>query len=376
MQEFLMPKTYTQVHTFCGLAGHYRRFIKGFANLAHPLYDILGKEVKMGPVNLPPEMWEAINILKRKVQFTPVLVFPDFHKPFLLEMDACNEGLGAVLSQKQSDGCYHPVAFGSHSLTLSEKNYHSSKLEFLMMKWSIMEHFEDYLAYSLFVVQTDNNLLTYMLMTPNLDATGHQWVSALASFQFELEYQKGADNGAADVLSQVPISHSQETIQSLLEGVIVRAADWGEVRAHEELLEEHERLSQEARVEAAKLAPMHIINWEEAQEKDTALAMCHKWLCLRKDMPLPRWDAFLKECLGVEAGTEQGKMFFHIRNSLTLNKGLMSVSTTLKGETEGVLTFVVPMGQCQMVLNGMYHDISHQGQQRTLALMQERFWWP
>ena len=58
----------------------------------------------------------------------PVLVFPDFDKPFLLETDASKEGLGAVLCQKQSDEHYHPVAFGSHSLTPSEKNYHSSKL--------------------------------------------------------------------------------------------------------------------------------------------------------------------------------------------------------------------------------------------------------
>ena len=95
-----MPETSMQVHTFCGLAGHYRRFIKGFANIVQPLYDVLGKEVKMGPVDLPPEAWEAMNILKRKVQSTPVLVFPDFDKPFLLEMDASKEGLGAVLSQK------------------------------------------------------------------------------------------------------------------------------------------------------------------------------------------------------------------------------------------------------------------------------------
>ena len=73
---------------------------------------------------------------------------------------------------------------------------------------------------------------------------------------------------------------------------------------------------------------------------------------------------------------EQGKMFFHIHNSLILNKGLMYVSTTLKGETEGVLAFVIPVGQCRMVLNGMHHDAGHQGQQRTLALTQERFWWP
>ena len=185
---------------FCGLAGHYR-FIKGFANIAHPLYDVLGKEVKMGLVDLPHKAREAVAILKGKVQSTPVLVFLDIEKPFLLETDASKEGLGAVLSQKQSDGRYHPIAFGSRCLTPVEKNYHSSKLEFLTLKRSVTEHFKEYLAYAPFVVQTDNNPLTYVLTTPNLDITGHRWVGTLASFQFELEYQKGADNGAADALS-------------------------------------------------------------------------------------------------------------------------------------------------------------------------------
>ena len=106
----------------------------------------------MGPVDLPPEVWEAMDILKRKIKYAPVLVFPDFDKPFLLETDTSKEGLGAVLSQKQSNGHYHPVAFGSCSLMPSEKNCHSSKLEFLALKWSVMEHFNEYLAYSPFVV--------------------------------------------------------------------------------------------------------------------------------------------------------------------------------------------------------------------------------
>ena len=179
-----------------------------------------------------------------------------------------------------------------------------------------------------FVVRTDNNPLTYVLMTPNLDATGHWWVGVLALFQFKLEYQKGANNGAADVLSWVPISHSRETIQSLLEGAIVKAANWSEAKASEELLEEHEHLSQEARVQVTKLEPMHIVDWGEVQEADAALAACCKWLHLRKDTLLPWQDTFLKECLRVKAETEQGKMFFHIHNSLILNKGLMYVSTT------------------------------------------------
>ena len=365
-----------QVQVFCGLAGHYRRFIKGFANIAHPLYDVLGKEVKMGLVDLSPKAREAVAILKEKVQSAPVLVFPDFEKPFLLEMDASKEGLGAVLSQKQSDGWYHPVAFGSRSLTPAEKNYHSSKLAFLTLKWSVMEHFKEYLAYAPFVVRTDNNPLTYVLTMSNLDAMGHRWVGVLALSQFELEYQKGADNGAAGALSQVPINHSRQTIQSLLEGAIVGASHRGEAKANEGLLEEHEHLSRQARVQVAKLELMHVVDWEQAQEADAALVASRKWLHLRKGMPPSRGDTLLKECLGAEAETEQGKMFFCICNSLVLNKGLMYINMTPKGETEGVLAFVIPAAQCRMVLNRVHRDAGHQGQQRTLTLTQERFWWP
>ena len=125
-------------------------------------------------------------------------------------------------------------------------------------------------------------------MMPNLDAMGHRWVGALASFQFELEYQKGTDNGAADALSWVPISHSRQTVQSLLEGVIIGAANRGEAETNEGLLEEHERLSWEASVQVAKLEPMHMVDWEQAQEADVALAGCCKWLHLRKGTLPPR----------------------------------------------------------------------------------------
>ena len=120
---------------------------------------------------------------------------------------------------------------------------------------------------------------------------------------------------------------------------------------------------------------MHIVYWEQAQEVDVALARCCQWLHLRKGMPPPRRDTLLKECLGAEAEMEQGKMFC-VCNSLVLNKGLMYINTILKGKTEGVLAFVVPVAQSCMVLNGVHRDAGHQGQQWSLALTQERFWWP
>ena len=71
----------------------------------------------------------------------------------------------------------------------------------MVLKWVVTEHFKEYLLYQAFLVKTDNNPLTYIMMTPNLDATSHQWVRGLAQFNFELEYQKGCNNTVVDALS-------------------------------------------------------------------------------------------------------------------------------------------------------------------------------
>ena len=137
------------------------------------------------------EALKAFEVLKQACMQSPVLAFADYTKDFLLETDASKEGLAAVLSQKQEDGWFHLVAYGSRVLTTHEKNLHSTKLEFLVLKWAIMEHFKEYLLYQPFLVRTNNNPLTYIMSTPNLDATAHRWVSALAKYNFQLEYQKG-----------------------------------------------------------------------------------------------------------------------------------------------------------------------------------------
>ena len=114
---------------------------------------------------MTPEAIEAFQQLKVKCMTAPVLVFADFTKPFLLETDASGDGLGAVLQQKQADGKYHPVAFASQALKGGEKRYHSSKLEFLALKWAVTEQFREYLLYQPFKVRTDNNPLTYIMTT-------------------------------------------------------------------------------------------------------------------------------------------------------------------------------------------------------------------
>ena len=165
-----------------------------------------------------------------------MLAFANFNKPFLLETDVSKLGLGAVLSQKQTNGWYHPVAYASHSLTVHEFNYHLAKQEFLALKWAITEQFQEYLLWKPFVVKTNNNLLMYIMTTPNLDTTLNCWVESLIRLTFSIEYQKGQDNVVTDALSQVTLRLDVETMKSILDGVILKST--GRADAHDPVVAE------------------------------------------------------------------------------------------------------------------------------------------
>ena len=93
-----------------------------------------------------------------------------------------------------------------------------------MLKWVVREHFKEYLLYQPILVKSDNNPLMYIMTTPNLDATGHQWVGAIAKFNFQLEYQKGQDNTVADALSQITTHLGLEAAQAILDGATLGAS--------------------------------------------------------------------------------------------------------------------------------------------------------
>ena len=107
------------------------------------------------------------------------------------------------MSQKQDDGKESAIAFASHSLSKSEKRYDAHKMEFLALKWAVMDHFHEYLYSGEFDVYTDNNPLTYVLTTVKLDATGQQWIAASALYYFRIYYRSGKMNANADALSRI-----------------------------------------------------------------------------------------------------------------------------------------------------------------------------
>ena len=159
-----------EVCAFLSLVDHYQQFTWGFLHIIQLLNEHLAREGarrKLEWVLLLEDALKAFNALKQACMSTPVLAFADYTKEFLLETDASKEELGAVLSQKEVDGQYHPVTYGSQALTAHERNYQSTKLEFLALKWVVTEHFKEYLQYQPFLVRTDNNPVTY-IMTQHL----------------------------------------------------------------------------------------------------------------------------------------------------------------------------------------------------------------
>ena len=106
----------------------------------------------------------------------------------------------------------------------TEQRYHSNKQEFLALKWAVTEQFQEYLSpygknRNEFVVRTDNNPLTYIFSSTNLDAAGQRWVAQLASYNFSLEYQKGKDNTVADFLSRLDKRLPKEEVQDYLDKI-------------------------------------------------------------------------------------------------------------------------------------------------------------
>ena len=135
----------------------------------------------------------------------PVLAYPQFEREFMLETDASGLGLGAVLSQEQSDGTIRPISFASRTLQPHEQNYGISDLEALGVVWAI-RHYRHYLYGHHCIVFTDHEALKSLLNTPQPSGKLARWGMALQELVLQIEYRPGRGNAKADALSRYPIS--------------------------------------------------------------------------------------------------------------------------------------------------------------------------
>ena len=206
-------------------------------------------------------------------------------------------------------------------------------------------------------------------MTPNLDATGHQWVGVLAWFNFELEYQKGCDNTLADVLSWVSTQLDQDTVRSILDGVAMGSVHQAKVH-NPTIVEGDCHLKQEVHVTIGHvLVQMHVTDWTEAQREDPMLSTVLDWLKAQKKTDLM---ALLAE----NASSEEGQLILWNWQNFMIHQGALYLCSMPKGKTKDLLLFVVPKAHHVAALYGCHRDAGHMGCNHTLSLLWVHFSWP
>ena len=208
--EFPVPRNVREVRQFLGLSSYYRRFIPEFARIAKPLHELTRKSVQF--------IWDgkcqaAFATLTDKLTQAPVLAYPCFNKPFVLETDASAQGIGAVLSQPQEDGHLHPIAYASRALSPTESKYAITELETLAVVWA-MSHFHSFLYGHSVTVYTDHSAVRAILNSPNPSGRHARWwtkVYGRGVREVKIQYRPGKLNASADALSRSPQEPAPET---------------------------------------------------------------------------------------------------------------------------------------------------------------------
>lgn len=212
---------------FLGFANFYRRFIRNYSSLAAPLTGLTSTKVHF---HWTDEAEHAFQSLKDKFTSAPVLIQPDPARQFIVEVDASDTGVGAVLSQRaEVDNKVHPCAFFSRRLCPAERHYDVGNRELLAIKLAL-EEWRHWLegAETPFIVWTDHKNLSYLQTAKRLNARQARWALFFGRFSFTLTYRPGSKNQKPDALSRqfspTPDDQKEETI--LPSSCVVAAVTW------------------------------------------------------------------------------------------------------------------------------------------------------
>ncbi|KAL0201043.1 hypothetical protein M9458_004230, partial [Cirrhinus mrigala] len=291
-----LPTSLKQLQRFLGFANFYRRFIQGFSATAAPLTALT--RPSRGEFQLTPEAISAFKKLCLLFTTAPILIHPNPDKPFVVEVDASDVGVGAILSQRGPDEKLHPCSFFSRKFNPTQQRYGVGDRELLAIKWAL-EEWRHWLqgGSDPFTVWTDHQNLTVIRQTKQLNPRQARWALFFEHFNFHLSYRPGSKNAKADAISR---QHQRDTITSepapvLPADIILAPLQWG---LEERVRQSHSQTRPPPETPAGRLfVPDHlrkeVLQWghdstlaghQGVQRTTSFIGRAFWWRTLRRDV--------------------------------------------------------------------------------------------
>lgn len=205
------PSSTKELHSFLGLAGYYRKFVRHFGIIAKPLTELLRKNTIFSWTSIHEQSFKA---LKSALCSVPVLALPDFTKPFSIETEACVSGIGVVLAQEG-----HPLAFISKSLGPRTSGLSTYKKEYLAVIM-VVQQWSQYLQFAEFTIYTDQQSLVQLIGQRLHTVWQQKLLAKLLGLQYRIVYKPGTTKCAANALSHKSVHDSS------CAAVLVVAPQW------------------------------------------------------------------------------------------------------------------------------------------------------
>ena len=327
------PCNLEELRSFLGLASYYRKFIHGFASITEPLMRLTRKDAVF---QWDAQCENAFLMLKTKLCSAPILKFPDTTDQagmFILDTDASDTSIGAVLSQLDSDGQERVIAYGGRALNKNERNYCTTRKEMLALV-NFLKHYRHYLLGRKFLVRTDHQSLIWLKNFKDAEGQIARWQEVLQEYDFTCHHRPGKQHGNADALSRRPIRNHGDCPSCSAQYVTTVTFPEPEFQV-----------------------------WSELQSTDPETKILYEALKEGGERPSSSM---------MENQSYETRCLWSLWNQLVLDKGVMF----MQHGPNYMARLIVPQSQVNTTLARLHEELGHAGINKLERAARMRFWWP